>query len=153
VFPIRVPAVRERREDIEHLVKFFAEMVCKEYACDLRFKDQALQALFDYSWPGNVREMENLVERLAIISSRGLVDVNNLAPYIGPVKGAESAEHICATGSLAHTEKMRIQGALHRNRGIQSKAAGELGITLRQIGYKIKKHGLQDDVERAKAGS
>jgi len=153
VFPIRVPAVRERREDIEHLVKFFAEMVCREYACDLRFKDKALRTLVDYSWPGNVREMENLVERLAIISSTGLIDVNDLTPYVGQFKGDESPEYFCATGSLAHTEKMRIQGALQRNRGIQSRAADELGITLRQIGYKIKKYGLQDDVERAKAGS
>jgi len=97
--------------------------------------------------------MENLVERLAIISSSGRIDVNDLAPYIGQFKGDESPEYFCATASLAHTEKMRIQGALQRNRGIQSRAAGELGITLRQIGYKIKKYGLQDDVERAKAGS
>ncbi|MBI4963672.1 MAG: sigma 54-interacting transcriptional regulator [Desulfomonile tiedjei] len=152
VFPIRVPAVRERREDIEQLVGFFTDMVCREYACDLQFKKRALQSLVDYSWPGNVREMENLIERLAIISSGGIIDVNDLAPYI-QVEETQCLEYLCATGSLAHTEKVRIQGALDRNRGIQSRAAGELGITLRQIGYKIKKYGLQEYVERAKAGS
>jgi Nif-specific regulatory protein len=152
VFPITVPAVKERREDIEPLVKFFVDMVCREYGCDLRFERGALRTLVDYSWPGNVREIENLVERLAIISGGDPIGENDLSPYIGQAKGAQTSAYLSATGSLAHTEKLRIQGALHRNKGIQSRAAGELGITLRQIGYKIKKYGLQEYVERAKSG-
>jgi Nif-specific regulatory protein len=150
VFPIRIPAVRERREDVERLVKFFAHTLCREYGCDLRLTDGALQVLSEYSWPGNVREIENLIERLAIISG-GVIDATDLVPYFRRTKEAESSESSLPSGSLAHTEKARLKDALEKNRGIQSRAADELGITLRQIGYKIKKYDLQDFVERVKA--
>jgi len=153
VFPIRIPAVRERREDIGQLVEFFTATVCRDYGWDLRFTDQAMGAMTDYSWPGNVREMENLIERLAIISSDGLIDVSGLAPYVGQVAETEGPDELCRSGSLAHIEKTRIKIALERNKGTQSRAAEELGITLRQIGYKIKKYGLQEFVERARSGS
>jgi Nif-specific regulatory protein len=149
VFPIRIPAARERREDIGRLVEFFTSTVSREYGCDLRLTDEALQALTDYSWPGNVREMENLIERLAIISS-GVVDVKDLAPYIGTATEPENPEQLSVLGSLAHTEKTRLKAALEKSKGIQSRAAAELGITLRQMGYKIRKYGLQAFVERAK---
>ncbi len=149
VFPIRIPTARERREDIQPLAQFFTSTVSREYGCDLRLTDEALQALTDYSWPGNVREMENLIERLAIISS-GVVDVKDLAPYIGTAMEPENPEQLSVLGSLAHTEKTRLKAALEKSKGIQSRAAEELGITLRQMGYKIKKYSLQAFVERAK---
>jgi Nif-specific regulatory protein len=150
VFPIRVPAVKERKEDIEHLIKFFAGTARREYGCDLRFTNKALKALVEYPWPGNVRELENLIERLAIISNDGLISERELKPYIRVVDQSDNSEQSLECGSLAHAEKFRIKVALERHRGVQSLAAEELGITPRQIGYKIKKFGLEEFVGRTK---
>lgn len=150
VFPITIPALRERPEDIEYLVRFFTDVVAREYGCLLRFTEDALRALTAYSWPGNVREMENLIERLAIISSGGLTNIDDLAPYLSEVPEVPHLEGVLPMGSLAHIERARVKGALEKNRGIQSKAAVELGITLRQMGYRIKKFGLQEFVKQMK---
>lgn len=150
VFPIRVPALRERREDIEDLVSFFTGAVAREYGCNLRFSDEAMRALIAYSWPGNVREMENLIERLAIMSNGGVTTIDNLAPYLAQVESESVQETTRTYGSLADVERARIMGALEKNKGIQSRAAAELGITLRQISYKIKKFGLESFVRKVK---
>jgi Nif-specific regulatory protein len=152
VFPIKIPALRERKRDIQRLVKFFTGAARKEYGCELRFTDEALCALVDYHWPGNVREMENLVERLAILSGDRLIGLEDLTPYIGQIKGSRAAEPANQKISLAEFEKNQIRQALERNNGVQSRAAAELGITLRQIGYKIKKYGLYAGGARAKSG-
>lgn len=153
VFPIRVPALRERREDIGHLLGFFTEMVTREYGSNLRFTDEARRALTAYSWPGNVREMENLVERLAIISSGGITNIDNLAPYLGRLDEVPSLGAIPRFGSLADIERTQVKGALEKNRGIQSRAAADLGLTLRQMGYRIKKFGLEEFVRQVKMDS
>jgi Nif-specific regulatory protein len=150
VFPIRVPALRERRDDIEYLVRFFTDAVAREYGCNLRFTEEALRALSAYQWPGNVRELENLIERLAIISMGGITTIDNLAPYLSQIREETHLEGVLPVGSLAHIERARVKGALEKNRGIQSRAAAELGITLRQMGYRIKKFGLQEFVKQVK---
>lgn len=154
VFPIRVPPLRERREDIEQMVKFFTDAVCAEYGCDLRFTDRALTAMKAYAWPGNVREMENLIERLAIISSDGIIDDRDLASYLGPIESGDHTRNpgpVAQTGSLADVEKVLLKATLEKHRGIQSRAARQLGITVRQMGYKIKKFGLEDFVRQVRA--
>jgi Nif-specific regulatory protein len=82
VFPIQLAALRDRRDDIVALLKFFTEKVCREFGHEVRFTPRAIEALNKYSWPGNVTEMENLVERLAIVFGAGLIDADDLAPYI-----------------------------------------------------------------------
>ena len=107
-----------------------------------------------YAWPGNVREMENLIERLAIISGDGIIDDKNLASYLGLTESSdrvESREHLAQSGSLADAEKMLLKATLEKHKGIQSRAACQLGITVRQIGYKIKKFGLEDFVRQVRA--
>jgi len=151
VFPIRVPPLRERREDISPLVEFFNDKVCREYGCDLNFTSAALEALVRYAWPGNVREMENLIERLAIIFGEGIVDVKDLAPYISHGYKELEAETPETLDSLQEMERRGVIAALERHKWIQSRAARELGITLRQMGYRVKKFGLENFVKQKRS--
>ncbi len=145
VFPLRVPPLRERPEDVIPLVRFFCGRISIEYGHCPKFTDAALDALVRYSWPGNVREMENLVERLAIIFRGGTIDVADLSPYLSHEAHPEhtSSRERPVFGSLRERERQDVISALERNRWIQSRAAKELGITLRQMGYRVKAFGLE----------
>jgi len=151
VFPIRVPPLRERREDIQPLIRFFSEVACREYGCDLRFADRAMDALVMYSWPGNVREMENLVERMAIMVGNGVIDAEDLLPYLERNHRVVRSEDTPSSPSLRETEKMRVMAALERHDGVQLHAARELGITLRQMGYRVRKFALENFVRQVKS--
>jgi Nif-specific regulatory protein len=143
VFPILVPPLRERKEDIVGLLNFFSRSLAREYGSELHFSPKAISALIYYCWPGNVREMENLLERLAIISENGLIDVDDLAPYLKNTVNETRLEKLLRLDSLTEMEKRGVVAALERNNWIQSRAARELGITLRQMGYRVKKFGLE----------
>ena len=143
VFPIHMPPLTDRKEDIPSLIRFFSRKLSKEYASELRFSENAILALSRYSWPGNIREMENLMERLAILNEDSVIDAKDLDPYISlgfnkkPADGGHTE-----LDSLQEMEKRGVISALERNNWIQSRAARDLGITLRQMGYRIKKFGL-----------
>lgn len=143
VFPILVPPLRERKEDIVGLLNFFTRSLSREYGSKLHFSPRAIAALVDYYWPGNVREMENLLERLAIISENGLVDEADLAPYLKYSVNETRQEKLAQLDSLTEMEKRGVLSALERNNWNQSRAARDLGITLRQMGYRVKKFGLE----------
>ncbi len=149
VFPIRVPALRERPEDIPALLNHFLETMEKEYSRRLIFTPQALDSLMRYSWPGNVREMENLVERLSIMVEGEQIDVSDIPPqfFVGSKPATVLEEH----ASLSDIEKREVLSALERHRWIQSRAARELGITLRQMGYRIKKFDLEALVQERRS--
>ena len=150
VFPILVPPLRERKEDIVGLLNFFSRSLAHEYGSELHFSPNAISALIYYYWPGNVREMENLLERLAIISENGLIDVDDLAPYLKHTINETRLENLLRLDSLTEMEKRGVVAALERNNWIQSRAARELGITLRQIGYRVKKFGLENYFKQKK---
>jgi Nif-specific regulatory protein len=102
-----------------------------------------------HDWPGNVREMENLVERLAIMVEGETIDVSDV-PLLAQGSAAradEGEEH----ASLLDIEKREVVSALERHRFIQSRAARELGITLRQMGYRIKKFNLESMVQERRS--
>jgi Nif-specific regulatory protein len=153
VFPIRVPPIRERREDIIPLINFFCEKTSLEYGWVHRFSASALDAASRYSWPGNVREMENLIERLAIIFNDRTIDVGDLAPYLAYGQGDSEPQDRQPTGSLRDRERRDVVETLERNKWVQSRAARELGITLRQMGYRVKKFGLEELVKQRKSAS
>jgi Nif-specific regulatory protein len=150
VFPIRVPPLRERSEDIVSLVRFFCNKIAGEYGYAPQFTSAALKEMLLYSWPGNVREMENLVERLAIIFMGDSIDVKDLAPYLARTRERDHQVDLEGRqlGSLRERERTDLMSALERHKGIQSHAAKDLGLTLRQLGYKVKRFGLEDFVKQ-----
>ncbi len=147
VFPLQAPPLRDRKEDIQSLLIHFLNKVSKEYARKLTFSTEALAILTQYDWPGNVREMENLVERLVILAENERIDADLIRPYLSMQSRDDGFEAERGAGegapSLMSLEKSVVIDALRRSGGIQHKAARELGITPRQMGYRVKKFGLE----------
>jgi Nif-specific regulatory protein len=142
-FVVHLPPLRERREDIPPLLNHFLDRISKEYGRRFYFTRAAQALLQEYDWPGNAREMENLVERLALMVEGGEMDVKDLPSYL--IAGApetEGPDHLFRS-RLKEMERREIVAALERNRWVQSQAAVELGLTLRQIGYRVKQFGLE----------
>jgi DNA-binding NtrC family response regulator len=144
VLPIEVPPLRERREDIPLLLDYFIERSATRDGRERpRFSDDALKVLQDYSWPGNVREIENLCERLCVLEGGREVRPNTLAPFLnGPIKTASApAQGIqYRDGQILHdAERDLILRTLERFGGHREKTARALGIGLRTLGLKLKK--------------
>lgn len=157
VFPIRVPPLRERKEDMPSLVHHFLDKTSKTYGRTLRITPGALQALVSHEWPGNVRELENLIEGLAIMVDGNHIDQENFPSYLQPRPDYGVPEVQRTTqenlSRLEELEKKEVFAALERNRWIQSQAARELGLTLRQVGYRIKKFGLEKVITKRRPRS
>ena len=161
VYPIRVPPLRERQDDILPLAQHLLRHYCTQHDKHLAgFSDRALQALRQHPWPGNVREMENLIERGVILATAGeLIDVGHLfpdAPGMGAthVLGArgqlQAARPVGCSAELIDTllgdgldlpalEAALIEQAVARQHGNLSAAARLLGITRPQLSYRLAK--------------
>ncbi len=151
VFPLRVPALRERKEDIPELLSHFVERISHEYGRSVGISTNAIVRFTNYDWPGNVREMENLIERLVIMADEEEIDTAILPIYLG--KSEDVYEQTPSLSRIEEIEQKEILSALERNSWNQTRTAKNLGITLRQIGYRIKKFGLEKIVEDHKRGA
>ncbi|MDI6744806.1 MAG: nif-specific transcriptional activator NifA [Thermodesulfovibrionales bacterium] len=145
VVPVFLPPLREKIEDIPLLVEFFLKKYNEENHKSVSITSDTLNILTNYDWPGNVRELENTIERLVVMSRQKIItpsdlpfnirDYNLRARYASQIKDA-------LPSTIEDIEKARILDAIKKTGGIQAKAARLLGITPRQIGYKIKKYDL-----------
>lgn len=145
VVPIFLPPLRERKDDIplltEHFLRKFNEENCKT----VDINTEVLDIFLNYQWPGNVRELENTIERLVVMSSSNVIKPLDL-PLTMRELSVESRYRFEDGNALISTiekvEKTRISEALKQTGGIKARAARLIGLTPRQIGYKIKKYGL-----------
>ncbi len=163
VVPVLLPPLRERREDIPLLTDFFLRESNERNKRHLRLSREIVNFLKDYSWPGNVRELQNLVERLVIMTVGDWVKISDfpsymlaepqtipqtanqpLVPTSEPPPNQPLAPARPAT-SLSAMERELVESTLIRNGWVQARAARELGLTQRQIGYRIKKYGIAED--------
>jgi two-component system response regulator PilR (NtrC family) len=157
VIPIRVPDLRERREDIPLLANHFL----KKYAAAanrsiLRMNKDSLDALCDYEWPGNVRQLENTVERAVALemtdelhvelpaerpkARAAAAGVSAAMSDVAP--GAVLPQGIGMEGYVANIERTLLQAALDRSHGVQTKAADLLSISYRSFRHLMKKYEL-----------
>jgi len=146
VFPIRVPALRERKEDIPDLARFFLSRISGEYGRTLLMGREAMEMFVQYEWPGNVREMENLIERLCIMADGEEIRRADMPDYLRGLAVPEA----CATEPMSRLDQLEretILTALERNAWLQSRTAKALGLTPRQMGYRVKKFGLGKIIE------
>ncbi|MFA4915116.1 MAG: sigma-54 dependent transcriptional regulator [Syntrophales bacterium] len=145
VFSIYLPPLRERREDIPYLVEHFLEKKSES----VRLSPPALQVITGYSWPGNIRELQNTIERSAVLTEDGLIEPSHLpANIIGPMSGQVSEGFPDSTTideRLEEVEKGLIIEALNRTAGVQARAAEVLGINQRSLWHRIKKYGIDTD--------
>ena len=142
VVPIFLPPLRERREDIPVLIDYFLDKYNKEYNKKVSLSPDALNFFIRYSWPGNVRELENTIERLVLLSDGDTITTDDLPLYLKSELKLDDTREKSLLKEIEEIEKARIIEALRINNYNQTKAAKALGITKRQIGYKIKKYGI-----------
>jgi Nif-specific regulatory protein len=105
----------------------------------------ALARLVEHQWPGNVREVENTIERLVIMGRQPQITLQDVVAAIGePARPASTpgGGEASLTSSVEDLERQQILKAMEEAGGVQAKAAKELGITPRQLGYRLKKYGL-----------
>jgi len=142
VITLYLPPLRERREDIPLLVDHFLSIYAGKFGKeDCSFAEDAYDALFDYSWPGNIRELENAVERAVITAQPPRITVANLPPLI--FQGREkSGDQNRRSLILAENEETLIREALTKSGSNLSRAADELGIARGTLYSKMKKYGL-----------
>ncbi|MDO3378904.1 sigma-54-dependent transcriptional regulator [Geoalkalibacter halelectricus] len=139
VFPVRLPPLRERRDEIPLLLRYFVDKYAPRFNKLIKgWSEGFLKKLESYSFPGNIRELENLVER-SIILARGDLLEESLLPDLA--RGAAIKEE--AGVDLKQREKQAIRQALAQTGGNKSKAAELLGISRRALHYKIKDYGLR----------
>jgi Nif-specific regulatory protein len=144
VIPLFLPPLREREEDIPALIEFFLEKFNRENNRSVALDNTALQVFLNYNWPGNVRELENTIERLVIMTHSDRITASDLpvSLSIRRIRSSETAESLMT--DIQEIERSNILSALEKTGWVQAKAARLLGITPRQIGYKIKKYGLEE---------
>ncbi|WP_373073070.1 sigma 54-interacting transcriptional regulator [Sulfurimonas sp.] len=146
VIPIDLPPLRERGEDIKLLVNFFLERSMLNHKKRVSITDEAMQKLMAYPWPGNVRELENTIERIVLMGNEDGItasDMMLLLPALNNEKLKDEYTQIpLENKTLDELEKEAIVNALENSGGNQAEAAKSLGITQRQIGYKVKKYGI-----------
>ena len=145
VVTIQIPPLRERREDIppllDHFLRKFAEKNRREVT---GLTAAARDALLKYEYPGNVRELENIVERAVLLCRGRVIDLDDLPAAVRPgERSPEQPDSQRLPDIVTHIERQAIRAALERSGGVQTQAAAELGINERVLRYKMKKYGLE----------
>jgi len=170
VLPVRIPPLRERFDDIPLLVDHFLEKYCTLYGKNITgISDKALEALLRYKWPGNIRELENMIERGVILANNGqAIELHSLFPSLsepshplnvigkdgmlsplgGPMMRPDSptvdVDHLLDQGiSLDILEQEMIQRAMQRSDGNVTHAARLLGLTRPALAYRLKKLNIE----------
>jgi two-component system response regulator FlrC len=139
VFPVRLPPLRERRDDVLPLADHLLARVAAELGRPgLELGEGARERLLAHDWPGNVRELGNALERAAILSSGGTIEAEHLAFGGGAPVGAPVLE-----GTLKEMEREAIRQALAATGGHRKRAAGRLGIGVRTLYDKLKEYDLE----------
>jgi len=155
-FQIDLPPLRERRGDIGLLAKFFLDRFCKELGKPtMAVTDEAIELLERYGWPGNVRELRNVMERAAVLASGERVGAEFFTAVLpgaaaamqaGAAQGDDrrgaSSEGLPLVDAVAEFERRLILRTLDATGDNKAEAARRLGVSERNLWYKLKKHGL-----------
>jgi len=144
VFPISIPPLRDRQEDIPYLANHFLKKL-RDYGQTKTLSPEVLTQLLAYDWPGNVRELENVVERMVIVSQGEVIGLEGLPVLSTPSKEKKVPEpfELPPEGvSLEELEKSFLQQALEQTGGNQSQAAKRLGLSRHAFLYRLEKYGI-----------
>lgn len=155
VFPLALPPLRERREDIPQLIQHFAAQVCDQNNWKpVTFTTEAINALQSYPWPGNVRELRNMVERLMLLATDTEVDLETVRAVIAP--GIEMRTSNLGSGALADRveifEREVILAELKRTGFHMTNAAKALGLERSHLYKKAEQLGIDVQKERREEG-
>ena len=147
VLSINVPPLRERREDIPLLVDHFL----KKFAGDtMRFSQDAVKLLQNYKWQGNIRELENIIERLALLCDGEIIGIEHLPEEIRAIESAADVtmptDGMDFEKLIEDMEKAYLLKALEKTNGVKTEAAKLLNLTFRSFRHKLKKYGIETKI-------
>ncbi len=163
VIPIRLPSLRERSEDIRELALHFLNRVNQGNQRNVSLSPEALALLEQHPWPGNIRELGNVIERLVLLTDSAMVqrkEMLQFLPTAGTISASTQSAHVQSKKPAAHQTQPspaawvrdyqsaqshsaeQLQQALQTHGGNQSRAAQAMGLTARQFGYRMRKLGL-----------
>ena len=151
VIQIKLPPLRDRREDIQILANHFLKKYSQELSKNiLKISPEALQILMNYEYPGNVRELQNIIERAVALESSPDLTAHNLSSYLseqpllkkGPIDIEIPSEGIDLEKMVEDLERTLLLKALDKTKGIKKKAAELLHINFRSMRYRLEKYGL-----------
>ena len=147
VFPILVPPLRERRGDIPLLVNHFIEKYNKIHGLKIkRISSSAIDLLMTYHWPGNIRELENCIERAGILSTDEVIRSHNLPPTLQSAASTDTRVEGGLEAILENVEKQMLIDALNISKGNITKAAEQLKLTERMMGLRLKKYNIDPKI-------
>jgi DNA-binding NtrC family response regulator len=146
VLPIVLPPLRERGEDLPHLVEYFLRRAASQAGRPvLRVDDRAMKLLSEYHWPGNVRELENLCERATVLVMDGILTADMMRPWLGGIEKSEALGMQLRAGHLLEDmERHLVLKTLRECQGHRARTATKLGIGVRTLGLKLKQWRQQD---------
>jgi len=144
VIPVSLPSLRERKEDISLLVNYFLNIqAAKNHSDKKEISNEGMKLLIEYHWPGNIRELQNLVERLFVISPGKEIDPLLIAGHLnGNVTVNNGYSNLPLEEAVYSFEKNLIVQAMRKSDGIKNRAAKLLGISTSVLYYKLEKYGL-----------
>jgi two-component system response regulator PilR (NtrC family) len=155
VIQIFVPPLRNRREDIPALTAHFLRKFSEKHGKPMvRIDGEAMRALLAYDFPGNVRELENHLERATIMETKNVISVGSLPPNVTKIVNSDAVppgecqesspkEGVFLDTEMDRVEKIHLMKALEKTGGNRTEAAKLLNISLRSIRYRLQKHGIE----------
>jgi len=151
VFPIHIPALKDRKTDIPLLADYFVEKYSHVHHKNIkRISTPAIDMLMSYHWPGNVRELENCIERAVLVSNDDVIHGHHLPPTLQTAEATGTLPPTSLQAALDNLEREMLLDALKSSRGNMAKAARSLGISERLMGLRVGKHGI--DFRRFRTG-
>ena len=168
VIPIRLPSLRERPQDIRALALHFLNRVNQNNQRNVSLSPDALTQLEQHPWPGNIRELGNVIERLVLLTDSVMVSSKEMLRYLpaenldqvaGQAPAAQTIQQSVLSATTQTSPLVRnyqvvqshsaaqLQQALRAHGGNQSRAAQAMGLTVRQFGYRLQKLGVQPSIQ------
>jgi DNA-binding NtrC family response regulator len=148
IVPVRIPPLRERAEDIPLLLESFLEnFAARHKRRRKKFSNEAIQICQRYPWPGNVRQLRNVIERLVLTCHSSTIEVSDLPDFLHAHDTNSMVFTIRPGMSLAEVEKLLIRQTLTHVTANREEAAKLLGISRRSLQYKLKEYGLLDEAD------
>ena len=146
VFPIHLPALRDRREDIPRLSQHFLDQCCNTYQKRLLFAPEAIELLKQADWPGNVRQLRHIIERAVIVCDGSVLLPTDFQGVTSPDCASDKAEATSTSAlrrSIRELEKRAYEEAIAAAGGNKSKAMAQLGVSRRTFYKRLKEMGIQ----------